>query len=201
MGMNIDPTNQNGYNRRTVLRSAGIVAFASTALAGCTEEGAEDSGGSDEPEGDMADDEAENDEGNGDEGMDEDEGADDEENGEADEPDYEGWFDDTENYDGTEDMTGQDEITVAVGAGDDGLTFDPAAVRVSEGTTVVWEWTGEGGQHNVMHEDGEFESELADEEGFTFEHTVEDGGVYRYLCAPHEAVGMVGAVTVGEDTG
>ncbi len=111
------------------------------------------------------------------------------------EPDYGDWFDDVDNYEGTVDMTGQDEVEVANGAGD-GLRFDPAAVAVSPGTTVVWEWTGEGGQHNVAAADGSFESDTVSEQGFTFEHTFEEEGVFEYICTPHEAVGMKGAVVV-----
>jgi halocyanin-like protein len=109
---------------------------------------------------------------------------------------YDAWLDDVSNYDGTPaDRTGEETITVVVGAGN-GLLFDPPAVRVSPGTTVVWEWTGRGGQHNVRAEDGAFESELFSTEGSTFEWTFEEPGVVRYLCVPHQAVGMKGVVDV-----
>lgn len=116
---------------------------------------------------------------------------------------YQGWFDDVDNYEGTVDLRGEEEVTVVVGAGDDGLQFDPPAVLVDPGTTVVWEWTGVG-SHNVVHEppeDGEvaFESELVGEEGATFEQTFDDAeeAIYRYFCEPHRSVGMKGAVSVG----
>ena len=77
------------------------------------------------------------------------------------------------------------------------FAFAPAAVRVSPGTTVVWEWTGNGGTHNVVNrEDGLFESELTVSEGHTFEYTFEESGEYRYVCIPHETLGMVGVVVV-----
>ncbi|TKX78541.1 halocyanin domain-containing protein [Halorubrum sp. SD626R] len=113
----------------------------------------------------------------------------------SEEPDYGGWFDGANNYDQTVDATGQDEVTVDVGAGD-GLSFGPAAVAVSPGTTVVWEWTGEGGGHNVAAESGDFESETVSEAGHTLEHTFEESGIHEYVCTPHEAVGMKGAVVV-----
>ncbi|MFC7116421.1 halocyanin domain-containing protein [Natronoarchaeum sp. GCM10025703] len=113
----------------------------------------------------------------------------------GDEPDYEGWFSDVSNYDGTVDKTGSDEATVDVGAGN-GLSFGPAAVAVSPGTTVVWEWTGKGSDHNVSAENGDFESETTGETGFTFEHTFEESGVHKYACTPHRSVGMKGAVVV-----
>jgi len=113
------------------------------------------------------------------------------------EPDYGDWFDDVSNYEGrTLDLTGESEVAVGVGAGEEGLLFDPPAIAVDPGTTVVWEWTGQGGQHNVAAEDADFESETTGEEGFTFEYDFEDGGVHRYVCRPHRAVGMKGAVTV-----
>ena len=60
------------------------------------------------------------------------------------------------------------------------LAFSPAAIQVDSGTTVTWEWTGEGGAHNVVHEDGEFESDLQEEDGATFEHTFEEEGNFLY---------------------
>jgi len=56
------------------------------------------------------------------------------------------------------DATGEDSPTVDVGAGDAGLAFDPPALRVSTGTTVTWVRTGQGGGHNVVAEDGAFDS-------------------------------------------
>ncbi|QHS16262.1 halocyanin domain-containing protein [Halopenitus persicus] len=109
---------------------------------------------------------------------------------------YDGWLEGVSNYEGTVDMTGQDEVTVSVGAGN-GLLFDPPAILVDPGTTVVWEWTGQGGQHNVAEADGAFESELVQEGGHTFEQTFESEGTFRYQCDPHEAVGMKGVVAVG----
>lgn len=109
------------------------------------------------------------------------------------------WFDGVENYEGVIDQTGQSEVRVQVGTEANGgaFGFGPAAIRVDPGTTVVWEWTGAGSVHNVADEDGNFESELTDEEGATFEHTFETEGVYRYACTPHKAMGMKGAVVVG----
>ncbi|MFB6220467.1 MAG: halocyanin domain-containing protein [Halolamina sp.] len=117
------------------------------------------------------------------------------------EPDYGGWFDDVSNYETTVDRTGQQEVTVAVGAeGNDGnLAFDPPAVRVDPGTTVVWKWTGKGGTHNVAAEAGSFESEMTNEKGFTYERTFQAAGVHKYVCVPHQAMGMKGAIVVSGD--
>jgi len=115
------------------------------------------------------------------------------------EPDYDGWFDGVGNYDGTVDKTGQDEVTIEVGAeGNDGpFAFSPAAVRVDPGTNVVWKWTGKGGQHNVAGESHDFESEMQGSAGDTYALNFDGEGVVKYACTPHEAAGMKGAVVVG----
>lgn len=111
---------------------------------------------------------------------------------------YGEWFATVDNFDGTDDWTDQDAILIAVGAAG-GLAFDPPAVRIATGTTIIWEWTGRGGGHNVVEENGVFESEIHRESGTRFEHTFEETGVYRYLCTPHQASGMKGAVQVVEN--
>ncbi|PSQ57101.1 MAG: halocyanin domain-containing protein, partial [Halobacteriales archaeon SW_9_67_25] len=119
----------------------------------------------------------------------------------AQEAPYDGYLSDVGNFDGTTaDMTGQDEVTITVGAEGNGgaFAFDPPAVQVDPGTTVVWEWSGAGGQHNVVDEDGAFESELIEEEGFTFEYTFEEARVFKYFCRPHRGLGMKGVVAVGD---
>lgn len=102
------------------------------------------------------------------------------------------------------DARGEDEVTVEVGAGDDGLAFDPTGIWVDPGTTVTWEWTGQGGSHNVAHVDGpasDLLSDTVDEEGFTyeFEFTEEHEGITTYVCEPHEQVDMFGGVAVGDE--
>ncbi len=118
-------------------------------------------------------------------------------------PDYGGWFGNVGNFGGeTVDATGQSEVTISVGASGNGgnLAFDPPAVHVDAGTTVIWEWTGQGGTHNVVADDGSYESGTAvAEEGTTFENTFEEDGISKYVCSPHEGLGMKGAVVVGTD--
>ncbi|GAB7008230.1 halocyanin domain-containing protein [Halorubrum trueperi] len=109
-------------------------------------------------------------------------GGDDEDNGSDEEP---------------VDRTGEETVDVAVG-GDGGLSFVPANVVVDAGTTVVWEWTGVGGTHDVVARDGTFESDLSGTEGYTFERAFEEPGVYEYVCTPHQTRGMVGSVEVVE---
>ncbi|ADJ15366.1 halocyanin domain-containing protein [Halalkalicoccus jeotgali] len=114
------------------------------------------------------------------------------------EPDYGGWLDSARTYDGTADLRGESEVTVMVGTGSRGRSFSPAAIMVDPGTTVVWEWTGDGGGHNVAEENEAYESPIETEEGYTFEHAFEEPGVSRYTCIPHDAQGMRGAVAIAE---
>jgi plastocyanin len=70
--------------------------------------------------------------------------------------------------------------------------FDPAALQVETGATVVWVWASNGVEHNVT-----FEDEVAsDDQGSgTFQRTFAEAGEYDYLCTIHGA-GMSGTVTV-----
>ena len=105
-------------------------------------------------------------------------------------------------YDGSiADETGSGSVEIAVGAGENGYAFDPAAVRVSPGTTITWAWTGEGSAHNVVSKgDGPLDSgEPAIGESVTYEATLDSPGVYRYYCNPHQSLGMKGAVVVANE--
>jgi halocyanin-like protein len=122
--------------------------------------------------------------------------------------DYGDWFSDVPYWGGpgsTVDRTGQDEVSITVGgAPNNAWSFIPAAVRIDPGTTVVWEWTGEGGGHNVVSDSvpggaEQFRSgDPVGEAGTTYELTFETEGVYTYYCNPHLANGMKGALAVGE---
>jgi halocyanin-like protein len=112
---------------------------------------------------------------------------------------------------GTADASGVDEPIVRVGAKGNGgnFAFGPVAIYIEPGQTITWEWTGEGGGHNVYHsveddparDEQAFLSDLYSEQGETFEHTFEEGdeGWYPYYCQPHVANPMLGVVVVGED--
>jgi halocyanin-like protein len=105
-----------------------------------------------------------------------------------------------------QDARGESEVTVQVGAGDQGLAFDPTLLWVDTGTTITFEWTGNGGSHNVQTVEGGGPASLdsgnpVGEEGATyeFEATEEAAGITHYHCVPHTAVGMHGGLAVGED--
>ncbi|MFA9517319.1 plastocyanin/azurin family copper-binding protein [Halopenitus sp. H-Gu1] len=88
--------------------------------------------------------------------------------------------------------------------------FTPHAVWIEPGGTVTW--TTESGHHDAVayHPDNNdkplrmpeeaapWSTDFLAEEGATDSHTFEIEGVYDYYCTPHEHVGMVGTVIVGE---
>ncbi|MFC7009755.1 halocyanin domain-containing protein [Halalkalicoccus salilacus] len=116
------------------------------------------------------------------------------------EPNYKGFLDGTDNYSHTLDWREKDAITIEVGseANMGAYGFSPAAVAISPGTRVTWEWTGRGGTHNVVATQGTFNSgEPVSEAGTHFEYTFDRPGTYTYVCEPHEAMGMKGAIFVG----
>ena len=103
-----------------------------------------------------------------------------------------------------EDARGESEVTVQVGAGDQGLAFDPTLLWVDAGTTITFEWTGNGGGHNVQNVEGPASLDSGDpvgEEGATYEYETseEDVGITHYHCVPHTDVGMHAGLAVGED--
>ncbi|MDL5363128.1 halocyanin domain-containing protein [Halalkalicoccus sp. NIPERK01] len=116
------------------------------------------------------------------------------------ESDLSTWFANTDNATEIVDWRGQSRVEVTVGATGNGgaLAFEPAAIRVDPGTTVVWTWSGQGGVHNVVAKDGSFESEYYAEAAESFEFAPDAEGVIRYACAPHESTGMKGVLVVGD---
>ncbi|WP_330633544.1 halocyanin domain-containing protein [Halocatena halophila] len=111
---------------------------------------------------------------------------------------YGDFFADVDNYDGEIDRTNTDRPVVRVGTKANGgyFGFDPPAIVVTPETTVVWEWTGKGGRHNVVARSEAFSSKFATETGFTYERSISATGVYPYYCKPHRSVGMKGGVRV-----
>jgi halocyanin-like protein len=110
------------------------------------------------------------------------------------------YLSETSNFEGyMEDETDADRTTVAVGAeGNDGqFAFEPPAVQVTTETTIAWEWTGRGNEHNIVEESDYFSSGSpvagADKR---FELGIQESGTYLYYCRPHESVGMKGAIVV-----
>jgi plastocyanin len=111
----------------------------------------------------------------------------------------------------------------------DQLVFDPDAITIAPGDTIVWENVGSIGHSVTAYEEeipeeaeyfatGGFDDEQTARSAYeagdpdsgdvggggSFEHTFEIEGTYGYFCIPHENVGMVASVDVvpgGGDTG
>ncbi|WP_267643099.1 plastocyanin/azurin family copper-binding protein [Haloarchaeobius amylolyticus] len=95
----------------------------------------------------------------------------------------------------------------------DGSYFDPKGLLVEPGTTV--RFVNDSGSHStVAYHPDNGDQPLRIPEGATpwqskaysstdavFEHTFETEGVYDYYCTPHEMLGMVGRIVVGEPQG
>lgn len=101
-----------------------------------------------------------------------------------------------------------EEASVEMVSNDDGHHFEPHVVHVETGGTVTW--TDESGSHSATAyaSDNDNPQRIPDDaaawdsgrlgDGETFQHTFETPGVYDYFCIPHEAVGMVATVVVGD---
>lgn len=186
----MDYTVQTDVERRTVLRSVGVLSTAGIAgLAGCS---GDDDGGGDGDGG-----------GNGTNTI-----------PGSDYPAVDEWLTETDvgdadgSYDGEiVDLRGENNVTIDVGAEGNGggYAYGPSAVAVSSGTEVLWDWTGEGELHNVEAEPGEqigesdYEFSSGDpvegeDNQYTF--TFDESGIALYHCEPHLALGMKGSVVV-----
>lgn len=86
-----------------------------------------------------------------------------------------------------------------------GLNFTPADITINIGDKVLWK--NESGSHNV---NGSLATYPNNPEGFLsgsasaapweFEFTFNTPGLYNYQCDPHVGAGMVGTVTVVEES-
>jgi len=87
--------------------------------------------------------------------------------------------------------------------------FDPPLLTIQPGDTV--RWVDEGGVHSTTSYSPDnqrslglpegaqgWDSGLLTETGASFEITFTEKGTYAYFCLPHEALGMVGVVVVGD---
>lgn len=86
--------------------------------------------------------------------------------------------------------------------------FAPEIIWVEKGGTVKWKQVSGVHSATAYHIEYEQPTRIPDEaepwdstvlidEGAEFEHTFEVEGVYDYFCTPHEKVGMLGTVIVG----
>lgn len=87
------------------------------------------------------------------------------------------------------DYRGHDTVTVQVGENENGnMVFEPAAIAIDSGTTVKWEWVGDGEEHSI-YTGGypDFSTEPYSEAGVHTEQTFEEEQELRlYSCVRHD---------------
>ena len=92
--------------------------------------------------------------------------------------------------------TGLNTVTIGVV----NSQFQPASRTVAVGTTVRWVWASGAGPHNVSPDASEPPRSGSPVSGpFSYEHTFDTPGTYRYYCEVHGGpggVGMSGTITV-----
>lgn len=79
------------------------------------------------------------------------------------------------------------------------FVFEPNDITIQVGDTVVWNNNNTINSHNVIANDGSFNSGAPKNGSWTFSHTFETPGDFRYFCQPHGSAvgfGMVGIVRV-----
>jgi len=117
-------------------------------------------------------------------------------------------------------QAGQAKTYVVLMRADGGFHFDPPALRLEPGDSVLWFNLGDNHSTTAYHpankKAGKVQAELRIPEGakpwdsgilgingrgLTFEHTFQIQGTYDYYCFPHEFLGMVGRLVVGQPGG
>lgn len=102
-----------------------------------------------------------------------------------------------------------DEATVSMVTKDGGYHFEPHIVRVNVDGTVTFSLDSGTHSTTAYASDNDKPQRIPDDatawdsgtmtkQGETFEHTFETEGVYDYCCKPHESLGMIGSVVVGD---
>lgn len=88
------------------------------------------------------------------------------------------------------------DATVDVG-GEENI-YTPETVTIGVGETITW--TNVGGYHNVVADDGSFDSGAPSVDDWVYTYTFNIPGTYTYYCTPHQTEGMTGTVIVEEAT-
>jgi plastocyanin len=94
--------------------------------------------------------------------------------------------------------TGGTAVTVSLlDAGGRGpFVFDPVDFTYSAGTTVDFKFVGDATFHTFTVDDLGIDVEVNGGETVDFSFTFDAAGSYELICIPHEALGMVGTITI-----
>ncbi|MGN8218104.1 halocyanin domain-containing protein [Halococcus morrhuae DSM 1307] len=112
---------------------------------------------------------------------------------------YGGWLDDVDGFEEVVDGTGRDRVEIGVGAPGNGgiFAFDPPAIHIDPGTTIVWRRLEESEALTVVADDESFWTDFSGTDGETFEWTFTGNRVVKYSCPAYEELGMKGLLVVG----
>jgi plastocyanin len=72
--------------------------------------------------------------------------------------------------------------------------FQPAKITIEAGTTVEWVNVGKH-VHTVTDDNARWDSGDITT-GKKFSHRFDEKGTFKYVCVPHEEIGMTGTVVV-----
>jgi plastocyanin len=74
--------------------------------------------------------------------------------------------------------------------------FDPAELSFSVGETVTFDLTSEGEFHTFTITELDINAAVNAGDTASIEVTFDTAGTYELICIPHQALGMVGTITV-----
>ena len=95
------------------------------------------------------------------------------------------------------------EVTVKLNdsGGRGPFAFDPVDLSFSAGEAVSFTFVGESTFHTFTVEELGIDVDVNGGETVSFDFTFDRPGTYTLICIPHQALGMVGTITVGPSTG
>ena len=91
------------------------------------------------------------------------------------------------------------EVTVKLNdsGGRGPFAFAPVDLSFSSGEVVSFTFVGEATFHTFTVEELGIDVDVDGGETVSFDFTFDEPGTYTLICIPHEALGMVGTITVG----
>jgi plastocyanin len=72
--------------------------------------------------------------------------------------------------------------------------FQPTRITIEPGTTVEWVNVGKH-VHTVTDDNAKWDSGNI-KTGNKFSHRFDEKGTFKYVCVPHEEIGMIGTIIV-----
>jgi len=88
------------------------------------------------------------------------------------------------------------EVTLSDPAGSGAYSFNPDELKFSVGETVTLTLSAESEFHTFTVDDLGIDEQVDGGSSTTLNFTFDKAGTYDLICVPHEALGMVGTITV-----